>query len=268
MNEEQGFLWAGDEESFWNYVRVSSLPMEARSSTTDPFRLPPLMEAQDGVGMIRVSGALIPGTAGWMRMYGIMGYDDILEGLQMAVDDRSVKSVMIHYATTGGAVEGVDETSEQITMVSKLKPVISYAGGNMLSAGYWLGSAGRKRFASRTSMVGSIGVIVTHFDRSEQLKQMGIKATTFRSGKWKGLGGPNEPLTEQAKETIQKTVDDMNKIFEGRVAANLKITSKEVHDRLGQGRQFLGADAFEIGLVDGISTLQQAFAVAQSFARG
>ena len=108
---------------------------------------------------------------------------------------------------------------------------------------------------------------MTHYDRSEMLKKDGIKATVFRSGKWKALGNPNEPLNEAGREQLQSMIDDLNQIFEDRVAGNLGITSKQVRDRMGQGREFLGARAVEVWLVDGVSSSQEAFAVAKVLGR-
>ena len=56
--------------------------------------------------------------------------------------------------------------------------------------------------------------------------------------------------------------------FEARVAANLNVTPKQVHDKMGQGREFLGARAAAVGLIDGIATMQEAFAVAKLLGRG
>lgn len=263
-------FWAGSQESL-DYLEIAIEAthsfIEARTSSKDPFEPPPTFAVQEGVGIVSVKGPLISGTAGWMRMFGVTGYSDVQDGVMGALNDKSAKAILLDIASGGGAVEGADETSLFIREASRLKPVIALSTGNMASAAYWIGSAANRRLASRTSIVGSIGVTMTHYDRSEQLKKEGVKATVFRSGKWKALGNPNEALTEAAQEQIQSIIDDLNQIFEDRVAANLGITSKQVRDRMGQGREFLGARAVDVGLVDGIATSQEAFAVAKVLAR-
>ena len=263
-------FWAGSQESL-DYLEtameaVQSL-LESRSSAKDPFEPPPTFAVQEGVGIVSIKGPLISGAAGWMRMFGVTGYSDIQDGIMGALNDKSAKAILLDIASGGGAVEGADETSSFIREASKLKPIVTLATGSMASAAYWLGSAANRRLASRTSIVGSIGVTMTHYDRSEQLKKEGIKATVFRSGKWKAVGNPNEALTEAGQAQIQAIIDDLNQIFEDRVAANLGLTAKQVRERMGQGREFLGARSVEVGLVDGISTTQEAFAVAKVLGR-
>lgn len=263
-------LWSGSQDTL-EYLAAAAdsaqAYLEARAGSVDPFELPPLLVVQEGVGMVSVKGPLINGNAGYMRLWGVTGYADIQEAVMQAAETKTVKSILMLYATGGGAVEGVDETSNFIKQISALKPVVTYATGSMASAGYWLGSAAARRMASATSIVGSIGVTVTHFDRSEQLKKDGIDAKVYRSGKWKALGNPYEPRSDLFDEQMQSMVKDLNDIFEARIAANLGVTTRQVHDRMGQGREFLGARAVEVGLVDGVATLQEAFTVAKMLGR-
>lgn len=263
-------IWAGTHDSLdilLDAMASAYAMVEARGTSRDPFELPPLVEVKDGVGIVSLKGPLVSGSAGFMRLFGITGYADFQEALLEAATDKSVKSLMLDVSSPGGAVEGVDEASDMLKQVAALKPVLTYAGGNMLSAGYWLGSGGSRRLASRTSMVGSIGVVVTHIERSRQLEKEGITPTIIRTGKWKALGGPYEPLSDLAKAELEALAQDINQIFEARVATNLNVSQRQVHDKMGQGRQFMGAKAQEIGLVDGIASFQEAFMTAKLLAR-
>jgi capsid assembly protease len=257
-------FWAGDDASL--HLLESAMESvyamtEARAGkSTDPFELPPLVTVQDSVGIVSLKGPLVAGSAGFMRLFGITGYTDFQEALLEAATNKSVKSIMLD-------VNGVDEASDILKQISALKPVLTYASGTMNSAAYWLGSAGTRRLAGRTSQVGSIGVIAVHMERTKQMEKDGITPTVIRSGKWKALGGPYEPLSDLAKAELTKQVMAINDIFEQRVAANLNTTPAKVHDRMGQGRTFLGAEAVDVGLVHGIATYQEAFLTAKALAR-
>lgn len=264
-------IWAGSQSSFEHMLEAMASAeqmMQARAAVRDPFELPPLVAVQEGVGIVDIRGPLVSGSAGFMRLFGVTGYADIQEALMEAAENKGVKSLMLNVASGGGAVEGADETSVLIRSLSSIKPVLTFASGTMASAALWLGSAGGRRLASATSIVGSIGVTTTHIDRSKQLEKEGISATVFRSGKWKALINSVEPLSEAAKEHLQSLVQDLNGIFESRIASNLGVSAKVVHDKMGQGREFLGARAYDAGLVDGISNLQEAFAAAKILGRG
>lgn len=264
-------FWAGDDASL--HLLESAMESvyamtEARAGkSSDPFELPPLVTVQDGVGIVSLKGPLVSGSAGFMRLFGITGYDDFQEALLEAATDKSVKSIMLNVSSGGGDVNGVDEASDILKQVGTLKPVLTYASGPMQSAAYWLGSAGTRRLAGRTSQVGSIGVIAVHFERTKQLEKDGITPTVVRSGKWKALGGPYESLSALAKAEIEKQVMAINDIFEQRIAANLGVGQVKVHERMGQGRSFMGAEAVDVGLVHGIATHQEAFLTAKAMAR-
>lgn len=263
-------VWAGTQESL-DLVLQAALQAQAmtaaRAGSKDPFELPPLLTTQDGVGVIEIRGPLIAGSAGFMRLFGITGYADIQEAYGMALEDKSVKSILQVVASGGGAVEGADETSLFIRKAAAIKPVVTLAAGNMASAALWLGSAGLRRFASATSVVGSAGVMTVFMDRTEQLAKDGIKPKVFRSGKFKALGTGLEPLSSAAEQQIQDMVDGMNDVFEARLAANYGVSQKTVHDKMGQGREFLGAKAIEVGLIDGLASFDEAFAVTKILAR-
>jgi signal peptide peptidase SppA len=265
-------IWAGTQEAFdFLLVAMESAYqiVEARAGAKDnPFELPPLLEARDGVGIVAVKGPLVAGSAGFMRLFGVTGYADIRDALVEAVADRSVKSIMLDVSSGGGAVEGADEASRFVSQVSAMKPVLTYASGGMASAAYWVGSAAQRRLASQTSVVGSIGTMATHIEYSKQLEKDGVGATIIRSGKWKALANSIEPLSAEGKAQLQSMVDDMNQIFESRVAANLGISAKAVHDRMGQGRVFLGARALDVGLIDGLASYQEAFLATKMLVRG
>jgi signal peptide peptidase SppA len=264
-------FWAGDDQSLdllASAMESVYAMTEARAGkSSSPFELPPLVNVQDGVGVVSLKGSLVAGSAGLMRLFGITGYTDFQEALLEAATDKSVKSIMLDVASGGGDVNGVDETSDILKQIAALKPVMTYASGLMNSAAYWLGSAGTRRLASQTSQVGSIGVIAVHMERTKQMEKDGVTPTVVRSGKWKALGGPYEKLSALAEAEITKQVMAISGIFENRVASNLGTTQAKVHDRMGQGRVFLGAEAVDVGLIHGIATHQQAFLAAKAMAR-
>lgn len=263
-------IWAGSQDSF-DYMLgglASALKIiEARAGRDDPFELPPVLDVQEGVGIVSVKGPLVAGSAGFMRLFGITGYSDIQAAVAEAVKSKDVKSIMLDVKSGGGMVDGADETSQFVRQAAGIKPVLAYAGGTMGSAAYWVGSAANRILASRTSLVGSLGVVVVAMDRSKKLEKEGVTAHVVRSGKWKMLVNGVEPLGELALDQLQSMVTDLSELFESRVASNLGVTQKIVHDRMGQGREFLGGRALEVGLVHGIASSQEAFAAAKLLGR-
>ena len=156
----------------------------------------------------------------------------------------------------GGHVSGVQETGDLIAATNKkLKPVTSFAEGNMASAAYWLGVSSGDVAATSDSTLGSIGVVMVHMDRSKQLENEGIKATVMRAGKYKALVNPFEPLTEEARTELQAQLDSVYEGFVGHVATSLGKPFNTVDQKMAQGREFIGQRAVDVGLAHRISTL-------------
>ncbi len=246
-------LWYGSQASY-----EAALELEASMQARGPFdgEIDPnyLLSKQHGIGIVAIKGPLLNTDNPLAALFGIATYPAIRAALVAAAQDKEIKSILLHVDSGGGSVSGVADTADLISRVAQVKPVTAFAEGLMASAAYWLGVSAPQRFASKTAIVGSIGVLTVHVDRSEQLKQDGIKATVIRSGKYKALGHPLEPLSDTAKEHIQAQVDAAYKVFGDHVAAALGMSFEAMDKKVGQGRDFFGQQAVDVGLVDGLAS--------------
>jgi signal peptide peptidase SppA len=138
------------------------------------------------------------------------------------------------------------------------KPIMAYADGQMTSAAYLIGSAADKVYASKTARVGSIGVIMAHYDYSKAQEMRGVKKTYLYSGKYKAMGHDSEPLSDEAKAYLQGHLDDYYTMFVDMVAQQRGVDSKTVLEKMADGKIFIGKKAIEPGLIDGISTYKGA----------
>jgi len=269
LNTEKPTLWAGTTESWQELVTTyeASTPKLAEllaKSDSDGPELPPIWERAGDVAVVNIHGSLVSGSSGWYRMFGILGYDDIQEALIEAVGDKQVKSILLNVRSGGGHVEGVSDLSHFISDVDGVKPVTTFASGTMASAAYWLGANGRHILAAETSVLGSLGVLIVHAERSKQYADAGLKVTVIRSGKYKALVNAYEPLTDAAKEELQTQVDYIDDLFMTHVGKSLGIDKKTVTSRMGQGREFIGRMAVDVGLAEEITNMTGALAVASA----
>lgn len=215
----------------------------------------PIMTVEGSVATVKINGSLVKGNAGFGRLFGVLGYDDIKEAMLSAVEDRNVKSILLYVSSPGGMVAGVQETADFIRNVDTVKPVYAFTDAIMASAAYWLGSSAREVYNTPTSMVGSIGTLQVHRERAKMEEREGITTTVIRSGKYKALANPYEPLSDLAKEEIQSQVDYMDTQFVNYVADRRGVDPAEARKRMGQGREFIGTQAKDAGLVDGTLAL-------------
>ena len=257
-------VWAGTEASLHAALdaeEARATRMAAGERLGDKDRETSRLLAIDdaGVATISIKGPLTnDGDAVWNEWMGMTGYPEIRDAMISAATDTSVQHIVLDIDSGGGAVSGVDDTAKLIRLVhDNVKPVTAFTDGSMYSAAYWLGSSAGEVYASKAAGMGSIGVIATHMERSEMLKEAGIGVTVVRAGKYKALANGVEKLTEEGKAQIQAGVDAAYKIFVGHVA-EMRGKSYEFADSvMAQGREFYGQAGADAGLVDGIKSFDQ-----------
>ena len=264
-------FWLGTEASFEVYEKALPLAQakqaewEARTGKEDDEEpdFPPLYERMGDVGVIKIEGSLIPGEAGWMRYFGITGYADIKAAVLEGLADKGAKSLMIFSNSGGGSVAGVEDAESFIAQVAQHKPTSAYSEFSA-SAAYWLTSAAGHITTSPTGVNGSLGVIRVVTEYSKAFEKEGVTKTVMRAGRYKALGNPFEPLSEDGKAEIQSKLDDLYQIFIDVVARNRGTTAIIADQVMGQGREFLGKRGLEAGLVDSIGDFESGLAYARA----
>ena len=262
-------FWMGTEDSFQAYEKAVPLAEAkhaeylASSDGADTPDFPPLYERVGDVGVIKISGSLIPGEAGFMRYFGITGYGDIKAAVLEGIADKGAKSLMVYSDSGGGSVAGVEDAEAFIRSASMVKPMNAFSEFSA-SAAYWLTSAAGHITAASTSINGSLGVIRVVTEYSKAFEKEGITKTVMRAGRYKALGNPYEPLSEDGKAEIQAKLDDLYQLFMGTVARNRGTTVIIADQVMGQGREFLGKRGLDAGLVDAIGDLEDALAYAKA----
>lgn len=264
-------LWLGSQDSF-EAAKAAAAKAEAHPEfkaglDMEDFIYNHLVSVQDGVGMVNISGPLVSGSAGFGAFFGITGYNDVRNAMLRLSADKSVNSILLVIDSGGGAVGGVQDASTLISRVGKVKPVVAYTGSCMASAALWLGSTAQYVVASSTAIVGSVGILQVHMEFSRQLENEGVKATVIRAGDNKALANRYEPLTEKARNDLQAQADHLYDVFIGHMAETRGISVQAAEKKFGQGREFIGEQAKEAGLVNSIGTLEDAFAKAQALGR-
>jgi signal peptide peptidase SppA len=212
----------------------------------------------------------VEGTTAIIPIEGVIGkkmnlFADISGGtssqlvekdFQTALADPAVKSILLVIDSPGGQVDGTENLANVIHAArGKGKPIVALGDGLMASAAYWIGSSAHEVYASdRSAKIGSIGVVATHEDYSKAEQNAGIKVTEISAGKYKRVASEHEPLSQDGRTTIQAMVDHVYSNFIDSVARNRGVGSQKVADDMADGRIFLGTQAVNAGLVDGIAT--------------
>ncbi len=222
-------------------------------------RRPNGVSFSDGVAVFDVGGVIGRKFSSFLNSSGVTSVDVLSRMVSDAAADDRVSALVLDIDSPGGTVTGVPETANAIARAAARKPVIAYTGGLMASAAYWIGVTADAIFAEPSAEVGSIGVYSAFLDESRAFEMEGLKTELFKTGKYKGMGIPGLPLTDDQRALIQAEVDTVFGWFKGAVRAN----RGQVSDDLMQGQTLFGEDAKAANLIDRIGTLDEAIAYAK-----
>ncbi len=261
--------WLGSVGAYEVYAKAAAAFDSPRAlAYSDPDSDSPatqhrLLQVEGNVGIINIKGSLVSGSSGYMSYYGVVGYDDIRRALAAAVTNPQIGSILLNVDSGGGHVSGVHETAQLIQRIDrKIKPVMAYNAGDMKSAAIWMASSARKTFTSATGENGSIGILMMHKDVSKQMADNGVKVTIIKAGVHKAVGNPYEPLSDDAKASMEAMAQACYDIFLPWVAENRGQNAKTADEKYGQGRIFLGQQAVDAGLIDSVGSFEDAFMAA------
>lgn len=252
-------FWAGSEES---YEKVLEADRKVQAMLAQPgmtagvmdsmmSKMPSLWRHEGDKAVIEIDGALVDGSAGWMRMFGVIGYDEISAAATEAATDPDTRALLFHINSPGGDVAGVMECGALLNQISGLKPSAVHTTNLLASAGYWLATSIQGQLTvGETSVVGSIGVLRVHAERSKALEEDGIKVTVIRSGQYKAETNPYEELSPEAKARVESQLADVHALFRAQVAKGRPNLEASELMEVTQGQTFLGKRAVKAGLAD------------------
>jgi capsid assembly protease len=211
-----------------------------------------------GVAIVPIEGVISKRMNLFTQISGGVSTQLLQNDFAAALGDPLADSILLLVDSPGGSIDGLQQAADDIRAGRSVKPIYAFADGTMASAAYWIGSAAEKVFsASDTTAVGSIGVIAKHTDYSKAQEKDGIKVTDIYAGKYKALGSPNAPLSDEGRATIQAQVDHAYSVFVDAVAKNRGVSTRTVVGKMADGRVFFGKQAVEAGLVDGIASMPE-----------
>lgn len=217
---------------------------------------PKPFEIVDGVAVIPIEGVIAKRMNLFSQISGGVSSQLVARDVQAALADQSVHSIILAVDSPGGTVDGTQALADLVMSARSQKQVVALANGTMASAAYWIGSAAQRVYVSDgTTQVGSIGVVATHVDVSQAEAARGVKTTEIYAGKYKRIASQFAPLSDAGRQTLQDQVDYTYSLFVQAVATHRGVSTDKVLSDMADGRVFLGQQAIDAGLVDGVSTL-------------
>jgi signal peptide peptidase SppA len=230
--------------------------IDANGPYSKPADRKPYAVTSEGIAVISIVGSLVKRVSGLDAISGLTSYEQIETEFLDAATDPAIKGILLDIDSPGGEAAGVFDLSDQIYQARTLKPVWAMANEMAFSAAYALGSAAEHIWVSRTSGVGSVGVLAVHLDTSGADQKAGLKYSTIFAGDRKTDFDSHAPLSEEAKSTLQDEVNRVYDIFVETVSRNRNLSADQV--RKTEAALFWGEQGLQVGLADKIGTLPEA----------
>lgn len=194
---------------------------------------------------------------------------DVIKDLQDLADDKDIKAVVLRINSGGGDAYASEQIWRAVSQLNKKKPVVVSMGGMAASGAYYMSMGARYIFAQPTTLTGSIGIFGALPDYSELMtKKLGFKYDEVKTNKnsaYMGAGSVR-PWSPEEIATLQGYVNRGYALFRKRVADGRKMNVEQV-EKIAQGRVWIGTDAKNIKLIDGLGSLDDAIVKAAQLAK-
>ena len=185
-----------------------------------------------------------------VRIEGTITEDEeLIKRLENIRQSSKVKGVILSIDSPGGTTAGGEAIFEEVRKLAAEKPVVAQVGTLAASAGYMIASATDHIVARKSSIVGSIGVLVQYPDVTGLMDKVGIKLEEVKSSPLKAEPSPFNPTTDDERAMVRKLILDSYDWFVGIVDERRPLTREQAL-ALADGSIFTGRQALANKLID------------------
>lgn len=182
--------------------------------------------------------------------------DRIIAGLRAAFEDSDTEGVILRINSPGGSPVHAGHISDEMVRLRSQHPdtpLYAVVTDIAASGGYYIAASTDAIYASRSSVVGSIGVLMDGFGFVDAMHKLGVERRLLTAGEHKGFLDPFSPATEAELEHVRSLLKEIHAEF-------IEIVKRGRGDRLAarddifSGLVWTGSQGIELGLVDGFGS--------------
>ncbi|CUX83027.1 MAG: serine protease SohB [Roseibaca calidilacus] len=210
----------------------------------------PFVKSPPSVAVIRLQGMIASGPGA-----GRLNDAALAPAIEIAFKRGKPKAVALVINSPGGSPVQSALIAARIRRLAgehKL-PVLAFVEDVAASGGYWLATAADEVFADANSILGSIGVISAGFGLHDLIGRYGVERRVYTSGTSKSQLDPFRPEKPEDVARLQGLLDQIHQNFIAQVKDRRGV--KLADQDLFTGEFWLGAQAVELGLADGLGHL-------------
>lgn len=227
----------------------------ARRAWTEPARIA-VVYASGGIEVGRSGGDLLTGA--------FMGSETVIAQLERAFRAPSVKAVVMRVESPGGSALASNLIDHAVQRLKREtgKPFIVSMGSVAASGGYYISCHADRIYADRHTRTGSIGVLFVKPSLEGFYAKQGIRQEEFNRGELMRAWSPARDWTPRDQALADSTVRRTYTAFVRKVAEGRGLEQWVVNS-YAQGRVWLGEDASNHRLIDGVGGLDAALTEAR-----
>ena len=206
------------------------------------------------VSCIPLNGIIAP-NMGRRKGLNLHELDKVIE---QAFSVKNLKAVVLQINSPGGSPVQSEMISKRIRDLSEKKnvPVLAFVEDVAASGGYWLACAADEIFASKASIIGSIGVVSSGFGFDKAIEKIGIDRRLYTSGENKAILDPFLPENKDDVKRLKAIQKELHNQFISFVKSRRgsKITNKDKD--LFTGAFWSGQKSLDLGLIDAFGEMK------------
>lgn len=209
--------------------------------------------------LIDLSGAISPSASGFSS--GLT--PEKVRELNREAERRNVDAIIYKINSGGGSVVASKDVRRSIGSVEV--PTVCRIRDVGASGAYLFSLGCDSIIADSASITGSIGVTSSYIEFSDLMEEIGVGYVNITAGENKEVGSPYKEPTEEEKQILKEKADIIKEEFLGAVSDERNLTDQQ-KETVGTGEIFLGSEAQELNLVDGLGGRSTAIEEAENLA--
>ncbi len=179
------------------------------------------------------------------------------KGLRRAFESNQAKGVVLQINSPGGSPVQAERIYNEIARLKAAHPdkkVIAVIEDMGASAAYYIAAAADQIVSAKSSLVGSIGVLMNGFGVVEAMEKLGIERRLITAGENKAILDPFSPQDARDTRLMQEMVDQVHSQF-------IDAVKQGRGDRLKadpvifSGMVWNGEEAVKLGVIDSIGSV-------------
>ena len=178
--------------------------------------------------------------------------DSVIAALRTAFEDSDTAGVIVRINSPGGTPVQAGYINEEIVRLRALHPdtpVYAVITDVALSGGYYVAVAADAIYASRSSLVGSIGVLMDGFGFVDAMQKLGVERRLVTAGEHKGFLDPFSPVAQEETAHLRSILGEVHDEFVTAVKRGRGSRLADDAD-IFSGLVWTGVRGRELGLVD------------------